>query len=166
MSALQTLGLAIIYTHPSTVHLSISSPSPLSSIFIHTLSHHPFNLPLFLPPFFLPHVPLQFLHTLNLSHHLLLSPFLFCIHYYLSLLLSYFLSPDITSNHILYSSLLSSLSTHPSLPVCILSPLSFWSPLLQTLDQAHYLHYIQYTHQNQFICHGQDMSRNLFQWQR
>lgn len=55
------------------------------------------------------------------------------------------LSPDITWNHILNSSLQSSLSTHSS-PLVSSSPRS--SPLQQILDQAHYLRYPQYTHRN------------------
>lgn len=55
------------------------------------------------------------------------------------------LSPDITSNHILNSSLQSSLSTHSS-PLVSSSPHS--SPLQQILDQAHYLRNPQYTHRN------------------
>lgn len=127
----------MIYTHPL---LSIYPSLLLHHVHPCTLSHHPSILPLFLPRVLSP-----LLHTLNVSHHLCSAfhPFILCC---LSPAVYSSLSPDITSNHILNSSLQSSLSTHPSLPV---SSSLFSSPLLQILDQDHYLNYVQYTHRNQ-----------------
>lgn len=104
---------------------------------IHPSIHSPTSsLPRVLPPLLL---------TLNLTHHL-------CSALHPSVVsrpsvgrVYSSLSPDITSNHILNSSLQSSLSTHSS-PLVSSSPHS--SPLQQILDQAHYLRCPQYTHRN------------------
>lgn len=108
--------------HCPSIHLSFSL-SPLHNIHPCTLSHHPSTIPLFFPSVLSP-----LLHTLDLSHHLCSAlPFLYPPVSLQHTALFSFLSPDITSNHIFNSSLQSSLSTHPSLPVSIHSP-PFSSP--------------------------------------